>query len=324
MANLNKSFLKFYDMIKLPSSKKENLITSREANRNRIKNYFKDELKEKQPDFFQQGSFSFKTTVNPLDEKYDVDDGVYLQNLTNDFLNDDMTDPKTVHEWIVEAVDGNTKARVIDKNNCVRVVYANDYHIDLPIYCEQGKTIYLASKRSNEWIEDDPKGFNNWFYDQLNLNGEQQRRNIMYLKAWVDYNNFVDISGIMITVLVSNLNNSVDDRDDSSLMNTVSQIISFLELNRNLLMPVKPYDDLLEKSNDRQIDNVIESFKKLKTAGYKALELEDNEEAFIIWNAVFGDRFKNFDKDDDTTAKKMTAPVIIIDPPKPWQRVGLV
>ena len=324
MANLNKSFLKFFDTIKLPPSKKKNLITSREANRNCIKNYFKDELKEKQPDFFQQGSFSFKTTVNPLDDEYDVDDGVYLRNLSDDFLENDSTTPKEVHRWIVEAVDGKTKARVIDKNNCVRVVYANDYHIDLPIYCEQEGTIYLASKRRNEWIEDDPKGFNDWFYEQLNLNGEQQRRNVIYLKAWSDYNNYTDITGIMITVLVSKLNDSVDDRDDSSLTNTARQIVNFLELNRNLIMPVKPYDDLFEKLDDRQIDNLIESFKNLKTDGYKALELEDTGEAFKIWNSIFGDRFKNYEKDDDTKEGKLIPPVVIVNPPKPWQRFGLV
>ncbi|MCH7515977.1 MAG: hypothetical protein IIB08_02410, partial [Bacteroidetes bacterium] len=81
MANCNELFLKFHGIIVLSKSKKETLIISRNAVRNRINKYFKDNLEFKPPDFFQQGSFSLKTAINPLDGEYDIDDGVYLRNL---------------------------------------------------------------------------------------------------------------------------------------------------------------------------------------------------------------------------------------------------
>lgn len=44
--------------------------------------------------------------------------------------------PETVHNWLVKATDGHTNEKPIDKKTCVRVVYAGQYHVDLPAYAE--------------------------------------------------------------------------------------------------------------------------------------------------------------------------------------------
>jgi hypothetical protein len=227
MADLNLSYLKFCEKARLSKSKKDNLITSREANRDRIKKYFQDTLKEKIPQFFQQGSFSFKTTINPIAGEYDVDDGVYLQNLKEDFLT--KLKPETAQDWIAEAVKDATKAEVVCKPSCVRLIYANDYHLDLPVYGVKDDITYLAHRKSNTWIQNDPKGFNDWFYEKLNNASEQLRRNIIYLKAWADFNSLNKITGILVTVLVCKNYVSVIDRDDKSLFDTLSALLRFIE-----------------------------------------------------------------------------------------------
>jgi hypothetical protein len=77
------------------------------------------------------------TVINPLDGEYDLDDGVYLQHLDENHHSGWPTS-ETVHRgWIVEATDGYTKEKPIDKRTCVRVRYACQYHIDLPSYATQ-------------------------------------------------------------------------------------------------------------------------------------------------------------------------------------------
>jgi len=314
MANLNTSFQNFCEKVRLSKSKKENLITSREANRDRIKKYFKETLEQKSPEFFQQGSFSFKTTVEPLNGEFDVDDGVYLQNLADDFLT--VVKPETAQNWIAEAVKDATKAKIVYKPSCIRVVYANDYHLDLPVYGIKDGVTYLAHTKSNAWIENDLKGFNDWFYSKLNNASEQLRRNIIYLKAWADYNTHDKITGILITVLVCNNHVSKENRDDLSIFETLKQIITSLILNRAVYMPVAPNDNLLSKYSSAEIDDIINSFEKLKITSEKAMNEKDLDKASDLLIGVLGDRFVLTDsvqKDE----RSIVFPVGITQP-KPW------
>lgn len=314
MANLNETFQKFCEKIRLSKSKKENLKTSRDANRERIKKHFREELKKPQPEFFQQGSFSFKTTVNPICGEYDVDDGVYLQGLDDDFQ--DKLEPKTVHEWIADAVKEATKNDTVDKPSCVRLVYANDYHIDFPIYGVKDDKYYLANTKSKSWIENDLKGFNEWFYDRLDKTSEQMRRNIIYLKGWADFNGCSNITGILISVLVGQNQASKDDRDDESLYETVRNIVCFLKLYREVKMPVVPYDNLLSKHDANTIEKIILAFEDLRGIAQKAINETNSEKAADLWITVFGDRFVLIDKDkNNSKTLNYSAPVIIS---KPW------
>jgi len=81
MADCHNLFQRYHDTIKLSVSKKEFLKKGKNALRNRIKNYFKNTLKVKSPKFWSQGSYALRTIVNPIDGEYDIDDGVYLQNI---------------------------------------------------------------------------------------------------------------------------------------------------------------------------------------------------------------------------------------------------
>lgn len=317
MANLNASYRKFNDKVRLSKSKKENLITSRDANRERIKKYFQETLKEKIPLFFQQGSFSFKTTVTPIIGEYDVDDGVYLQNLDDEFLTN--LKPKDAQNWIAEAVKDVTKAEVIIKPSCVRLVYANDYHLDLPVYGVKDNIAYLAHSKSNSWIENDPKGFNDWFYEKLNNTSEQLRRNIIYLKAWADFNSFKKITGILLTVLVCENQVSVEDRDDKSLIDTLNQIILILALSRTVNMPVAPHDNLLEKFTDREIDEIILYLNRLKIACQNAYDEVDEVKAADYLIPVFGDRFICAEV-KESKDKSFAAVPILGETPKPWRK----
>lgn len=145
MANTQEQFAVFHGRIELHDSKEANLQRGRDAIRDVIRDSFRDKKRSPVPEFCAQGSFTMRTTVNPIDGEYDLDDGVYLQNLSHDDKSKWPT-PAEVHQWVVDAVDGHTEQKPIDKTSCVRVIYAGQYHIDLPIYADlNGKNMHAET-----------------------------------------------------------------------------------------------------------------------------------------------------------------------------------
>lgn len=306
MADLNSEFIKYNEEISLPKSKKDKLISGRDAIRKAIETYFSDTLEEKIPAFFQQGSFALKTVVNPISGEYDVDDGLYLQHLDENNL------PKTesVHNWIMKALKDHTKDGPSDKKSCVRVVYSGDYHVDIPIYTKQENENLLARKGDDQWINSDSKGFNEWFYNKLDLHGEQIRRIIKYLKAYKDYKG-MDIPGIVFTVLGINNFTYHKDRDDTCLVKVAESCLSYLSNNTNLYMPVEPYDNILEKYSKSKIDELKNLFEELSESGGKAIDVEDYDESVEYWGILLGDRFLKGIKTSNSKEAIVATPIVI-------------
>lgn len=287
MADLNKLFLSFNTEITLNSEKKENLRTGRNALRKKIKDKFKEKDRN-QPKFHGQGSYMMKTTVNPIDGEYDLDDGVYLQGYSDKEI-DEWPKVSTVHDWIKGAVDGHTTTPPVDKNTCVRVIYVNDYHIDLPTYIVKDDMAYLSHKRDG-WVVSDPKAFTDWFIDKVTTEGEQIRGLVKYLKAWKEYKN-IDLKGIAITILVGENYYKDDNRDDLSLLGTLTNIIDKLEDKFECVKPVAPNEDIFSDYSETSQKDVIEGLTDLRDCIQDAVDEDDEKEASKIMIDCFGDRF---------------------------------
>lgn len=315
MADCHDLFQKLHDEIKLSPSKKGSLKQARDALRKKIVDYFNKEKKVNSPKFWNQGSYAMATIVNPLDGEYDIDDGVYLQNLDKDKNNWPIT--ATVHGWIYEAVKGHTKENSIDKRTCVRVVYSGQYHVDLPIYGEYKSSFYLAEKGERGWNISDPIALTNWFKKQVKQNGEQLRNIVGYLKAWADYKskskNVILPSGLILTILA--VENYVSrERDDSAFGRTVRNIYqktidSFIVYN-----PVDTNEVLTNNLSDTQKKNFKELLLNLLDSANKALGEGSKKEACKIWRKEFGERFPCCDDIKDVeTALYTSSPAILKD-----------
>lgn len=304
MADLHKLFTEFNNKITLSSSKKENLKTGRDALRKKIKDKFTEKGRNK-PKSCGQGSFMMKTTVTPIKvdgEKgeYDLDDGVYIQGYS-DKEQKDWPTPATIHNWIKDAVNGHTSTTPVDKNTCVRVIYVNDYHIDLPSYIIKDDMAYLAHKRDG-WIQSDPKAFTSWFVGKVTDEGEQLRSLVKYLKAWKDYKS-IDLKGIAITILIGNNFYPSENRDDLALLGTLTQIISELENNFECIKPVAPNENLFDGISENNKENILGSLKTLKEKVQEAVNNDDEEEASEVMIECFGDRFPKGEKKSSNSTK---------------------
>jgi len=323
MADLNSEFKTFHDRVAFSSGKKESLKKARDAIRDRIRKYFRNSLKLAVPKFRGQGSYAMGTTVNPLDGEFDIDDGVYLQHLDD---NDDSKwpTPETVHRWLVQATDGHTNEKPIDKPTCVRVQYAGQYHVDLPSYAQLIGEYMLAEKGEKGWHGSDPMALTLWFIEYVKAYGDQLRRVVRYLKAWADFQSGRRgkmPSGLILTVLAAQ-NFRADDRDDVALSDTVAAISVAVNPVFRIYNPVDSHEELTARLTDEQKVSFQEAAADIAAAA-SAINTDDREESSKLWRRQLGDRFpaveeeNNVDKKQEDTAM-LAGFYVAKKPAKPW------
>ena len=325
MANLHEEFHAFHGRVALSQGKKESLTTSREAVRDRIRKHFRETLKMKVPEFRSQGSFETNTTVNPLDDEFDIDDGVYLQHLDE---NNGSTwpAPETVHKWLVDATDGHTNEKPIDKRTCVRVRYAGQYHVDLPSYGKLNGENLLAEKGEKGWHRSDPTALTKWFNDLAQQRGDQLRRIVRFVKAWADHQSAKlgkMPSSLILTVLAAQ-NFRSHERDDVSLSNTVRVISDSVRLAFCVYNPVDGTEELTARLSDDEKKRFQEAIADLANNASKAVNNGSQQEASKLWRAQLGDRFPLVQEEDEDAkqrkddASRLAAFYAPKKPIKPW------
>lgn len=115
---------------------------------------------------YPQGSFRLKTTVKPLrGNEYDLDFVVELPN-------DSTMTPKQLYDHIyrILTTDGTHNDMLEKKSRCVRVCYANDFHIDImpgqAVDRETNEIIVPDRELKNWYHHSNPIGFAEWFENQ--------------------------------------------------------------------------------------------------------------------------------------------------------------
>ena len=320
MANNHTQFIAFDENIKISKAKKDTLTSNRSTLRDVIRDYFKENKpNEIKPTFRSQGSFVMKTAVNPITEwseeeqkylyKYDIDDGVYFIGKEEDRKSVD-----TYHNWIYDAVKDHTSKGATDKTTCVRVLYADGHHIDLPTYfkIKGDNTIPQLAHKSKGWIDSDPKEFFDWFNNSVDKE-QQLRRIVRYLKAWCDYRNNQNSStkmqsGFIMTILATN-NISYNDRDDIAFKNTLEKIQKTIDPEHGgkfeCKRPTTPKDEnLFENYSDTKRDYFLSQLDSFVKSANEAINGSNPKEACLKWQKHFGDRFSCSTAIDENEAKE--------------------
>lgn len=331
MAVLHKEFINYNKELKLTSTRKESLETSRKELRKKIRKWFSENKEDElQPKFGGQGSYMMNTTVNPIPEynddgekilKYDLDDGIYFIEKEDE---DNKKSITTWHNWVYDSVDGHTSKTPVRKTTCVRVCFADGHHIDLPIYYKKDDTIQLAHK-SKDWIDSDPKEFYQWFNDKKT---PQLERIVRYLKGW---KNFKEInnsslklpSGFELTILATN-NYVEDDNDDKAFRETIRKIDK--ELNKangfRCVRPTTPKgEDVFEGYSETRKNNFLNALSSLLSDLDKAKEEKNFKKASeILRDKQFGSRFPlGEDKDEEEKSNNLSYSIgAALIKPKPY------
>lgn len=340
MANLQKQFEEFYDLIRLNNVEENQTLREK---RDIILDRLKKNISNGASSYthFNQGSYAMNTGVVPIDNEFDIDVGICF-----DISKDDYEDPTEVKGWVFEAVKDHT-SNVQMRKPCVTVTYIENgepaFHVDLAIYAANntdGK-LYLARGKQNSgeeykvWEVSDPRkliGLINEHFEDTE-DRAQFRRVIRYLKRWKDIN-FVSNGnaapiGVGLTVGAyyyltiskkldfASGNYKYNDLDSlrmltQSLLDEFTPVYSIEEqkyVDRiSIKLPTEPYNDLFQKMTDKQMENFRNKLEILKSTLVSANSEVDPTKACELLQKVFG---SNFPIPPEERTAKVTAPAFI-------------
>ena len=301
MANVHNTFIEFNNRIYSTPEKRRILKDMRRAIKTDIKQYFKANRGNYSVKLKEQGYFSTKTTILPIDGEYDV--GVYISG-----TEENRPTPEIAHNWIVKAMKNRTNQNTIDKKTFVRVKCAKSYHIDLPIYYKStdsddenlfpSSDVPKLAHKTKGWIETEPYAFKRWF--KKGLSGKSQLKRIMrYLKAWSDNKSHLKLpSGMVFTVLAVN-NYEYHDRDDKAFLQTLKNIQEKIDSTRSIWAyyvckrPSTDQDEnLLNRySSAKRKRDFLDALNNIIISGEKAIEHKSEKDACEIWQKYLGNKF---------------------------------
>lgn len=311
MANCNKLFQTFNENISLTSTKKRNMTKSKDALRERIRKYFKEQHSDYEPKFYIQGSYKMKTAIRTKDDICDLDDGVY-------FFRQPDVEPATLQSWIFDAVDGYTETKPEHRKKCIRNIFSGDYEIDIPVYYKvDGKEYQLAVKNVG-WEDSDPKAMIKWFKEKQDKD-EAIIKIVKYLKAWCDYKRNKMPTGLSMTILACNAMERIvlNERDDISLKDILVEINRTLQIEFKCEVPVVPFDNLFKDYDKTRENNFRNALNDFINDAEDALREKNGLKASRLWQRHLGDRFPDGeDKDEQVTSNsRVIAGAGLI---KPW------
>lgn len=304
MSNCNKLFLQFNNELNITPTKKKALMGSAKAVKDQIISYFKTNHPTYTPKFAYQGSYKLKTMIRTQKDTCDIDIGVYINEKPD-------VASSTVQGHVWNALEKQSDSTPAHKNKCIRIDYATQYNIDVPVYYKadfnnDSVSPKLATKNDG-WLDSDPLRFFEWVTKHPNY-CEQLVRIIRYLKSWSDTADKKLPPGVALTVIATQNFVKNELRDDISLIETAKKIKLALKESYTIKMPVAPQDDLLSDYQDKdRKDFLFEQLDVLITKGENAALVEKNQlKASETWIKVLGTRFpKGVDEDVDAKEKAL-------------------
>ena len=319
MANLQKEFEEFWEKIKLSKTKEDNLREKRNKIDEGIIDYFNKKNDYNIPDLLLQGSMSMHTTINPLDEDYDIDCGVYIKPKDIDYKDQSTwPDISELHDIVADACTAQNRTIDSSKDICVRVKYADEFHVDFPIYIknwDDEKFIPRLAHKTLGWVESNALANTNYYFEQKEEKGDNLRYIVMFLKAMVDYQNYIDdgietnISGFELTMLACrDYKTDGQTEIDKIWHKTVEEMQKQCQNNTSLKKPVTA-DELWVNKKQKDKDAFIKLLKFAIDNTRKAIDTCSEKEASEYYQKIFGDRFPKLTQ--DAKSENLGASVVV-------------
>lgn len=248
-----------------------------------------------------QGSYKYRTLIRPLakEESYDLDLGVYflteeVEGTSASSLREMISDGLTAYMEVCENVKKIEKQR----KRCLRIVYKDDFHIDIPVYIlDEDSDLRTLAVLPDDWEQSDPKQLYMWFKQTVPESERPAvRRLIQYIKGWAivafRLNQGAAISSITTTVLAARFYSSLPSTFIS--WNDEERLIEFVKWMKNeLAEEFRVNNPINLTENLCRIENANKSFTTdkiniLRAAVEQAEAAETCDEAIIAWEQAFG------------------------------------
>lgn len=261
MYDLSSKFNTFYTShVVLPQSEQDNLHTKKNLNVQRLKDGLKEYNAENNTSYSivetcVQGSVAMSTVVQNEDEDYDIDVAVVFDKSV---LGDKGA--QATRNLVANALKRKTKqfnAEPEVKTSCVRIKYADGYHIDFAVYrrhYDVTNECWIYEHAGSEWSERELRGLTDWFKLQNDDSDGDLRKIIrlskMFCKSRTTWKNMP--SGLLQTVLCNEKLQSTYERTDEQFYYTMQEIVNRLETSTSVAAPVDDGRDLTQRNIDHQ------------------------------------------------------------------------
>lgn len=297
MYDFSKDISNFHaNQVRLTNDQRADMKSRRETNLERIENGLNEMDKPAVAETINQGGYAQKTMTQPpendQESRYDIDLGVVFEK-------NDASGPRTTRNWVRDAIARkatNMKNNPETKKKCVRVVYADGYQCDFPVFQHIGGKYELSS--GDEWEGSDPAAMNKWIETQVaakspETSGSYQLRRIIrmgkfYSKTHASRLNRKFPSGLVATALFIEAYVLIEGRDDESFRETL-RAISY----RSKHSPV--YANGVQVSDDKDTDRIERLIEQAKTSVAELDKLDANDttdaDARKAWKSIFRHSF---------------------------------
>ncbi|MFT3979594.1 MAG: nucleotidyltransferase [Ferruginibacter sp.] len=115
-------------------------------------------------DVYPQGSVPVGTTTKPLKgAEFDLDIVLHIKSSFSNYT------PNQIYNEVIRVLsnDDRYKDKIERKKRCIRLNYANDFHMDIMPGCIKfvvgDNSIKVPDRELKNWVDSNPKGFIEWF-----------------------------------------------------------------------------------------------------------------------------------------------------------------
>lgn len=261
MYDLSSQFNTFYNSyVVLPQTEQTKLYNKKDLNIQRLKDGLKEYNDENKTSYSiretcVQGSVAMSTVVQNENGDYDIDVAIV-------FDKNDLGDKgaKATRNMVANALKRKTKqfnAEPEVKTSCVRIKYAEGYHIDFAIYRRTYDTTnecWIYEHAGSDWTKRELKGLSEWFTTQNENSGGKLRKIVrlskMFCKSRKSWKNMP--SGLLQTILCEEKLEESYDRIDELFYYTMKAIVERLEMDNSVKAPVDNSRNLTPRNIDTQ------------------------------------------------------------------------
>lgn len=271
-----------------------------------------------------QGSYANGTAVKPAstDGEYDLDIvAVCVEESTG--AEDAI---RTLTEVLGEDAD---LAKRLGANKsgrpCVRLRYAPEdegfgFHVDITPARDgqQGAPLDVPMRGYEDWRATDPLGYTRWC---LEIQPEQFRRNVRFLKRWRDEHHDGSVASIVLQVLVARHTPTHVQDDAESIVNVLAgirqELAPFPSSPPVIANPVLPKENLADRWEADDYQAFVRELAEAFDLAQEALMADDVEHSHKTWQKLFGGAFPPAPSEP---AKRRKVPPVIPPPPDRPQR----
>lgn len=273
MYDLSKEFRKFYkDKVVLSSEHQQSLRDKKDLNIRRLNDGLTLYNDEKGTSYAVaetrvQGSMAMSTVVQNDENDYDIDVAIVF-----DKSNIGELGPLQARRLVCNALEkkcGQFKVTPECKTNCIRIQYADGYHVDFAVYRrhkEPGEDSYqYEHSGGNNWTARNPAAITKWFQDEVKEKGTELRQVVrlskMFCKSRTSWVNMP--GGLIQSVVCAEVFPATDGRIDEIFYEAMVAVKDRLQNSNEVYNPTDIEISLLTAQN--HYDKVNNWLSRLNT-----------------------------------------------------------